>query len=189
MRHKKFTSSPFPDRGRSCGRVGHVLSLATVIVATIALAEARQSPRDSIDSMLAQAHIDEASGTYDAALDRLYTLELEHPRTPAAVAGRTDLARLLALRGDLPSAILQAQAFRNESTDEADRKRMLDFSTIIARRLRSKTPSSLLAASDLITVRGLMDTDEPTGLVVLPDGAFLLVDSGAKRLYRVEPGL
>ena len=163
--------------------------VATAIVATVALAEARQSPRAPTDSMLAQAHLDEANGTYDMALDRLYTLELEYPRTPAAVAGRADLARLLALRGDLPAAILQAQAFRNESTDEAHRKRMLDFTTIVARRLRSKTPSSLFAASDLIPVRGLMDTDEPTGLVVLPDGAFLLVDSGAKRLYRVEPGL
>ena len=186
MRHNKSTSSQSPDRGRPW-RVGYAMSLATVIVAMVARAETRQAPR--ADSRLAEVQTAEANGRYDAALDLLYTLELEHPRTPAAVAGRAELARLLALRGDLSSAILQAQALRDESTHEAIRKKMLDFATLVARRLRAKSPSSLYSASEPSIVRGLTDVDEPTGLTVLPDGALLLVDSGAKRLYRIAAGL
>ena len=158
--------------------------MATLIVGMHGVAAAQRSP-SSANALLQQAHTAEASGNYRVAFDRLYTLEMEHPRTPDALEGRAPLSMLLALHGDIVSAMLQAQALRDESSDVSQRQAALDLTTLLARRLRVKNSLLLYAAPELMVVTGAQ-IDEPTQLVVEPAGSLLLVDSGANRLYRIN---
>src|SRR5579864_6067536 len=96
--------------------------------------------QDAAPSLLAQARQAEAAYRFDFALDRLYALEIEQPRTPDALAGRLQLARLLALADDLPAAILQCQTLRDElppgGANDRARQQALDLATSLGRRLR-----------------------------------------------------
>jgi hypothetical protein len=137
-------------------------------------------------SLLQQAIAAEAALQVDIALDRLYALEMEHPRTPHALAGRLRLARLLTLAGDLPAAALQCQALRDElPADRPDRQRALDFGTLVARRLLSRARAPVAPALEAIPLRGLAEFDEPTAIVLERSGAWIVADQGRSRLYRV----
>jgi hypothetical protein len=147
---------------------------------------AQQAPAATASGLLQQAAEAEASGQIDAAIDRLYTVQLERPRTPEAMSARASLARLLVLQGDLPSALLQAQALRDEAPpDSPQRQAMLDLTTLMARHLRTTTPSSMYGAPETQAARGLTNLDEPTALMFEPSGALLLVDQGNNRIYRI----
>ena len=167
--------------------------LALVALAAAAPVLRAQAPAPSL---LMQARQAEAAYQFDLALDRLYALEIEQPRTPDALAGRLQLARLLVLANDLPAAILQCQALRDElpvtgggapaASNERTRQQALDFATSLARRLRIRNAGSAFYASpETFAPRGLPQIDEPTGLVDAGDGSILLVDQGADKLFRV----
>lgn len=137
-------------------------------------------------ALFLQAREAEAAYQFDLALDRLYALELEQPRTPEALAGRLHLARLLALANDLPAAILQCQTLRDElPAGQRERELALDLATSLARRLRGRSGALAYGASEVVLARGLTSLDEPSALINEPDGSFLLVDQGAGKLYRV----
>ena len=144
-------------------------------------ARAKPSPASAL---LKQARDAEAAYQFDVALDRLYTLQLEQPRTPDALAGRLLLARLLMLVGDLPAAILQAQALSDElPANRSERAQALDLATAGGRRLRSipiqyKNP-------EIAATKGLVEFKDPTAIVPDKDGSFVIVDQGAKRLFRL----
>ena len=158
-------------------------------VGAMAVPCAQQGPAAAASALLQQAAEAEATGRIDVALDRLYTLQLEHPRTSDALIARTPLARLLILQGDLPSAALQAQALRDDSPPESpQRQATLDFATLVARRLRAKSPSAMYGAPDALAASGLAKLDEPTALMFESSGALLLVDQGDKRVYRILGG-
>jgi len=172
-----------------------------VLVASLALAGGvsplrAQAPTATAPSLLAQARQAEAAYQFDLALDRLYALEIEQPRTPDALAGRLPLARLLALANDLPAAILQCQTLRDElpvpaaGAAGADvnraRQQALDLATALARRLRIKNAGTVFyGAPDVVSARGLPPLDEPTGIVDALDGSILVVDQGADKLFRI----
>jgi hypothetical protein len=134
-----------------------------------------------------QARQAEAAYQFDLALDRLYALEIEHPRTPDALAGRLQLARLLALVSDLPATMLQCQALRDElAPNDPARQQALDLATTVARRLRVKNAgTAFYGAPEVVAPRGLPSLDEPTGLVDARDGSTLVIDQGADKLFRV----
>lgn len=145
-----------------------------------------RAPTPAAPALFLQAREAEAAYQFDLALDRLYALELEQPRTPEALAGRLHLARLLALANDLPAAILQCQALRDElPAGQRERELALDLATSLARRLRGKGGVLAYGASEAVPARGLTSLDEPSALINEPDGSFLLVDQGAGKLYRV----
>lgn len=136
-------------------------------------------------TLLAQARDAEAAYQFDVALDRLYALEIEQPGTPDALTGRLHLARLLTLANDLPAAILQCQALRDElPPNQREREQAFDLATLLARRLRSRVGTFTYGA-EVVAPRGLTSLDEPTALVNAPDGTLLLVDQGADKLYRL----
>jgi len=141
----------------------------------------------AVPSLLAQARQAEAAYQFDLALDRLYALEIEQPRTPDALAGRLQLARLLTLANDLPAAMLQCQALRDElPANDPVRQKALDLATTVARRLRVRNAgTSFYAGPDLVAPRGLPSLDEPTGLIDAQDGSTLVVDQGADKLFRI----
>ena len=163
--------------------------LFTVLALAAALSTLQAQPPAvlAVPSLLAQARQAEAAYQFDLALDRLYALEIEQPRTPDALAGRLHLARLLALANDLPAAMLQCQALRDElPPNDPNRQRALDFATTVARRLRVRNPgTAFYAGPDVVAPRGLPQLDEPTGLVDALDGSTLVVDQGADKLFRI----
>jgi hypothetical protein len=162
--------------------------------------------------VLEQALKAEAAGQYDLALDRLYRLVIEHPQTPELRAGRLHLARLLALAGNLPAAVYQCQALRNDpEADEASRQVALGIATTLSRRLRSsaKTPAGALATGVVITIGsargneppplarsyfsavnalpapGLTKLNQPSAVVASPSGPVAVVDPDGRRAYRI----
>jgi len=168
-----------------------LLALAALAAAAPVLRAQAPAP-----SLLAQARQAEAAYQFDLALDRLYVLEIEQPRTPDALAGRLQLARLLALANDLPAAMLQCQTLRDElpaagpgaqagSNDRA-RQQALDFATSLARRLRIRNAgTAFYGAPEAFAPRGLPQVDDPTGLIDAGDGSLLVVDQGADKLFRI----
>ena len=164
---------------------GRCLLLGLLALATVPPLLAQAPPASA--SLLVQARQAEAAYQFDLALDRLYALEIEQPRTPDALTGRLQLARLLALANDLPAAILQCQALRDELAPNAPaRQQALDLATALARRLRMRNAGvTFYGATDVVAARGLPSLDEPTGLVDAGDGSFLVVDQGADKLFRV----
>ncbi|HEY6211943.1 MAG TPA: hypothetical protein VIW45_06640 [Vicinamibacterales bacterium] len=151
------------------------------------MTQAQAPPAAAPVSLLAQARQAEAAYQFDVALDRLYALEIEQPRTADALTGRLQLARLLALAGDLPAAILQCQMLRDElPPNSLVRQQALDLATSLARRLRVRNGATgLFGAPELFAPRGLTALDEPTGLVAGSDGSILVVDQGADKLFRI----
>jgi len=166
------------------------LLIACAAATSVLTAQAPDSPVQAAPSLLAQARQAETAYQFDFALDRLYALEIEQPRTPDALAGRLQLARLLALAGDLPAAMLQCQALRDElvpgENNDRTRQQALDLATTMARRLRARNPGApLYAAPEVVGPRGLPQLDEPTALVDAHDGSILVVDQGADKLFRI----
>jgi len=161
------------------------LAAAAVAAAGLSARATALSAQSATSSLLAQARDAEAAYQFDLAIDRLYALEIEQPRTADAFAGRLQLARLLTLVNDLPAAILQCQALRDElPANQRERDQALDLATLLARRLRSRN-GPLAYGAELVAMRGLTAIDEPTALVLAPDGSLLLVDQGADKLFRV----
>jgi hypothetical protein len=166
-------------------RAGSVLA-ACALLACILRVRTVEAQSAASASLLQQAKTAESALQVDIALDRLHALQLEHPRTPDALNGRLQLARLLALVGDLPAAMLECQALRDElPADRPERQRALEFATIVARRLWSRTRGAVAPAMEAVALRGLAGLDEPTALVPERSGAWLIVDQGKDRLYRV----
>ena len=140
--------------------------------------------------MLAAAAKSEADLRFDLATSQLYDLLIEHPGTPSAVSARLRLARLLALSGNLTSAILECQLLRDElPTDAPMRERALELASVLVRRLRAangQVPTAF-ATFEALSSRGLPALDEPRRLHFESEGRFLLLDDGSRRLYRVGP--
>lgn len=140
-------------------------------------------------SLLEEAQAAETAQRYDLAIDRLYQLVFSRPRTPESQTARFRLARLLALTGDLPEALLQSQMLRDElPTNDPQQQRLLDLETTLARRFLRAQPSAQFGAVDTFQAQGLTALDEPTAVVMESAGTFLVVDRGGPRAYRVTPG-
>jgi len=166
-------------------RAGAALVSGVLLVCALWARAAEAQSAGSV-SLLQQAAAAEAALQVEAAIDRLYALQIEHPRTADALAGRLQLARLLTLVGDLPAALLECQALRDElPPDRPERQRALDFGTIVARRLWNGGRGPVAPTIDVLPLRGLASFDEPTAVVLDRSGAWLVVDQGRSRVYRV----
>ncbi len=142
-------------------------------------------------ALLDQATKAEAQYQIDRAIDRLYELVLEHPRTPESQAGRLRLARLLALAGDTSSAMLQCQSLRNETApDSVERQAALDLATTLARRLRASGAGGgnpfYLKTEAVAAPSGQFN--EPTAIVADGPNSFVVVDTGGKRILKSGTG-
>lgn len=122
---------------------------------------------------------------FEAAAARLIQLVEEQPRAREVPAARLQLARVLAVENDVPAALLQCQAVRDElAADNPLRATALNLASTLARRLR---PSAVFFATpNPLPIRGLPGLDEPDAIDVQPSGAFLLVDAGAGHAYAVS---
>jgi hypothetical protein len=160
---------------------------ASVVFALATVASALHAQAPATASLLAQARQAEAAYQFDLALDRLYALEIEQPRTPDALSGRLQLARLLALANELPAAMLQCQMLRDElAPNDPVRQRALDLATTVARRIRVRNAgAAFYSGPEVVAPRGLPSLDEPTGLIDALDGSTLVVDQGADKLFRI----
>ncbi len=133
--------------------------------------------------LLQQAVSAEGAMQLDVALDRPYALQMDRPRTPEAQGGRLRLARLLALAGDLPAALLQCQALRDGlPADRPERQRALEFATLVARRLLDRTRAPAAPILEALPLRGLAEFDEPAAVLLERSGAWLVADQGRNRL-------
>jgi hypothetical protein len=142
------------------------------------------------ESLLAQAIRAEAELRLDAAIDRLYELLIEHPGTDDAVTARIRMARLLAVKGSVPQAMLQCQLLRDELPgDHPARSEALELATLLARRFRAGQSPALpyFQTYEAIAARGMPSLDEPTDVVFESEGRLVLLDSGAGRVFRVGP--
>jgi hypothetical protein len=161
---------------------------ALFIVVLVAGASARAQAPSPARALWDRALAAEAAYRFDVAIGLLYELVLEHPRAVEARDGRLTLARLLTLSGELPAAILQCQALRNETPEAAARQVALNLATTLSRRLRAGTAAApFYSAVDVLAPRGLAALDEPLQIEMEATGTFLLVDPGARRVYRVGP--
>jgi hypothetical protein len=152
--------------------------------APAAAATSARGDASSPSTLLKQARDAEAAYQFDVALDRLYTLQLEQPRSSDALSGRLLLARLLTLVNDLPAAILQAQALSDEPSATApQRAQALDLATAAGRRLRSVGVQ--YKATENAASKGLVELKEPTAIMPEQGGSFLIVDRGGKKVMRV----
>jgi len=139
------------------------------------------------DSLLSQAIQAESDFRFDIAMDRLYGLLLEQPGAPDAPAARLRLAKLLALTGDWPAAILECQLLRDESPAESpQRSQAIEIATALARRLRvtGGIESAYFPTFEPLPAKGLPATDEPRSIVFEGEGRFVLLDEGAGRVFR-----
>lgn len=148
------------------------------------------SPQPLAESLLAAAVKAEADFRFDVATDRLYALLIEQPGTPAALAARLRLARLLALAGDLQAAILECQLLRGEvAPDSPLRQQALEMATVLGRRLRAAAAptTAYFSAFEPWPARGIQSIDEPRTIMFEAEGKFVLLDEGAERVYRLGP--
>src|SRR5262249_42936431 len=122
---------------------------------------------------------------FDSAAASLYQLLLEQPRAREAAAARLQLARLLALSGDFPAAILQCQALRDEVTDPPIRQTAIDLAPTLARPLRAGAAINAFTSTNVTTPKGLTSLDEPAAIVFHSSGSYLLVDTGNGKTMRV----
>ncbi|MEI6669443.1 MAG: hypothetical protein WCP29_14935 [Acidobacteriota bacterium] len=151
-------------------------------------APALASPPASGTSLLAQAIKAEAEFKFDLATDRLYTLLIEHPGTADALAARLRLARVLALSGDLPPAILECQLLRDEAgLDHPMRQQAVELATTLGRRLRAAASpgANYFSTFEPLPARGVPSIDEPRTIVFDGEATFVLLDEGARRVYLV----
>ncbi len=171
-------------------RVG-VAVLAAALVAIPDPAPAQSAAQAAAPAaavpLIDQAAAAEAELRIAAAIDRLYLLLIEHPGTGDALAARLRLARLLALTGDVPQAVLQCQLLRNElPADHPLRNEALELATLLARRLRSgQAGQAYFPAFEAVASRGVQALDEPRTIVFEHENRLLLLDEGAGKLYRV----
>jgi hypothetical protein len=167
-----------------CGVCG--LVLATLFISALAA----QSVVPTSAALIGSALAAERDGRFAAAIEDLYRLVREHPRSGEALRGRLRLAQLLALSGQLNAALLQCQEVRDVTGSSGpERQEAIDLSTTLVRELRAKSVRSgyfpSIAASAL---RGLDKLDEPTALVVGAGGSMVVADRGRKRVYGVNGG-
>lgn len=157
--------------------------VATVLAVMVMPLRARQAPRPSL---IDQAVAAEMTLRFNVAIDRLFQIVLEQPRTPDAWPARMQLARLLALAGDWPGALMHCQSLRAElPTPHPLRQQAIDFATLAARRLRGVGAPLYFAGATSAMLRGLPSTDEPNHIEVLPAGGYVLADAGDGRAYTV----
>jgi len=164
--------------------------LLVLVVAGLAVASAitiAQAPGG--ETLLAQARRAETDQRFDLAMDRYYALLLEQPGTSDAFSARLELARLLALTGNVASGILQCQLLRDELPgDHPIRERAAELATLLGRRLRAGlTGNAYFSTFEPMPGRGLPALDEPRTLVFEGESRFVIVDDGAGRAYRVGP--
>jgi hypothetical protein len=178
----KSSSSSFA-RVRACALV----SAGVILASSMAFAQAGGAA--GTDTLLVQARRAAAEHRFDAAMDRYYALLLEQAGTPDAQTARLELARLLALTGSLPSALLQCQALRDElPSDHPARERAGELATLLARRLRAGLGGrSYYSTFEAAPGRGIQSLDEPRTLVFEGESRYVLVDDGARRVFRVGP--
>ena len=171
-------------RGMSC--LGCVVIVAAVLAAATAGTGA-QTPGG--ESLLAQARRAGVEQRFDVAMDRYYTLLLERAGTKDAFDARLELARLLALSGNVASGVLQCQLLRDElPSDDPVRERAAELATLLGRRLRAGlTGNSYYSTFEPMPGRGIQALDEPRTLVFEGESRFVLVDDGAGRVYRIGP--
>ena len=164
--------------------------LLVLVVAGLAVASAiavAQAPGG--DSLLAQARRAETEQRFDVAMDRYYALLLERPGTKDAFSARLELARLLALTGNVPAGVLECQMLRDElPNDDPRRERAEELATLLARRLRAGlTGNAYFSTFEPMPGRGIQALDDPRTLVFEGESRFVLVDEGAGRVFRVAP--
>ena len=186
-----FLFSNFASGDRSRDRAGRAIgrragSLFAALVLLVVTGHA-QSPAVAGDTLLTQARRAEADQRFDVAMDRYYALLLEQPGTKDAQTARLELARLLALSGNVSSAVLQCQLLRDElPSDHPMRERALELASLLGRRLRAAaTSSAYYSTFEAIPGRGIPALDEPRTLVFEGESRFALVDDGAGRVYRM----
>jgi hypothetical protein len=140
------------------------------------------------DTLLAQATRAETELRLDAARARLYQLLIEQPGTADAHNARLRLARLLALSKSAGEALAQCQLLRDElARDHPLQQEALDIASVLARRLRAaQNPAApYFASGDGAAARGIQRLDEPRAIVFEQNDRWVLLDEGAKRVYRV----
>ncbi|MCX6552439.1 MAG: hypothetical protein NTY02_15785 [Acidobacteria bacterium] len=144
-------------------------------------------PPAGAGSLLSQAASAEAELRIDVAVDRLYELLIEHPGTGDALTARLRLARLQALSGNLPQAILECQLLRDElPADHPLRNEAIELATLLARRLRASVPGQIYFPTfEGVVARGVQAMDESRAIVFEGEARFVLLDEGAGRVYRV----
>jgi hypothetical protein len=148
------------------------------------------APAAAPDSPLAAAARAEADLRFDTAMAQLYDVQLERPGTSDAQAARLRLARLLALAGNLPSALLECQLLRDElPADHPVRERAVELATILARQLRvaGGQTLSVFPTLEALATRGLPTLQEPTAIEFESEGRFVILDEGGGRVFRVAP--
>lgn len=188
----------FPTTRRSaCSRfvrpgivvAGFILWSAAYAGAQTPAASRQSRATPAPDTPLAAAAKAEADLRFSAAIAQLYELLIEHPGTDEALAARPRLARLLALTGNLQSAILQCQMLRDElPSGSAARERALELASVLLRRLRaSGGQQTLFPTVEGLSTKGLPSLDEPRAMQFESDGRFVLLDTGAKRVFRATP--
>ena len=148
----------------------------------------QQPPPAAGQSLLAQAITAESELRLDAAIDRLYELLIEHPGTAEAVGARLHMARLLAVTGSVPQALLQCQLLRDEVPgDHPARGEAIELASLLARRFRAeRSPASpYFQVYEALAAKGMPSLDEPSDVVVESEGRVALLDEGAGRVYQV----
>jgi hypothetical protein len=178
----RLSSSSFAERAAAA-------ALMAVLAAAPAPAQtAGQSAAPAaVVPLLEQAAAAEAELRIEAAIDRLYLLLIEHPGTGDALTARLRLARLLALAGDVPQAVLQCQLLRNElPADHPLRRDALELATALARRLRAgQAGQAYFPTFEAVVSRGVQALDEPRAIIFEHENRLLLLDEGGGKLYRV----
>jgi hypothetical protein len=177
----------FADRSRRAFAIALVLAAPAAWAQTPAR-QAAAAPPAAVESLLVQATKAEADMRLSIAIDRLYELLIEHPGTGDALAARLRLARLLALSGSTPQAMLECQLLRDElPADHPLRTEALELSSVLARRLRAGMTAGqpYFAVFEAVPSRGVQALDEPRAMAFEGVGRFVLLDEGAGRVYRV----
>lgn len=185
-RHR-LSSSSFVRRALAAGLVCAIAGPGLRGLAQEPVRPAGTAPTTD-EVLLAAAAKSEADLRFDLATSQLYDVLIEHPGTGGAATARLRLARLLALNGNLPAAILECQLLRDElPADTPMRERALELASVLVRRLRAANGQVPTAFATLegLSSRGLPALDEPRRIHFENEGRFLLLDEGSRKLYRV----
>lgn len=162
------------------------LAIASLVVGGLA----GQSIVPTSAALMGSALAAERDGRFTAAVEDLYRLVREHPRSGEALRGRLRLAQLLALSGHLNAALLQCQEVRDATgPSDPERQEAIDLSTTLVRELRAKSVrGGYFPSIGASALRGLDRLEEPTALVVGAGGSMVVADRGRKRVYGVNGG-
>jgi hypothetical protein len=193
---------------RAAGRLAS-LAATLLVLGTVLAAQAR--PPSAAARLLQQGLQAESALQVDLAIDRLYSLVIEHPQTPELLLGRLPLARLLVLTDQVSTAVLHCQAISNDRTAaEADKQRALTIATTLGRRLRmnTKAPVGGLATGVVVTLQRLRENEaavaaasyyaavtsmgvggakveDASAILSTPAGGVVLVDPPSRRVYTI----